>query len=268
MLVSIAKYCMIRALNNVEIKYCGEIIEMNQSGVNFYSDSQHNICDNRMVEYYIRNVTVYDINSQDLSFVRECLDFVKCRTLPFFYLFVPSWFSLPPLLFNEYNANKISTFADYVLPEGYRVRPLHENDKIYELKSTDQYLAENFLLAEEMKGRPNFNALFRVIVQEKGLLGGKIYAYIKEGHIIAYLSCYIFQNNIYDIDHVYVLPDYRRQGIGLQLVKYYINNTIIMGGIPRYGNAENEYSRSLAKKAGFIEIKCQDKYELKRIIHE
>lgn len=64
------------------------------------------------------------------------------------------------------------------------------------------------------------------------------------------------------MDHVYVLPNYRRQGIGLQLVKYYINNTIDVNGIPRYGNAENEHSRSLAKKAGFVEVKCQDKYKI------
>lgn len=190
--------------------------------------------------------------------------FIKSHAVPPFTLYVPSWISLPSAEFTEYTVNKVSTFADYVLPDEYKVSPLHEKGEMIELKSTDQSLADHFSLAEKIKGRPDYNTLFRIIVQEKGLPGGKIYAYIREGQMIAYLSCYIFQDNIYDVDDIYVLPDYRRQGIGLQLVKYYTNNTIDIGGIPRYGNAENEYSRFLAKKAGFVEVKCQDKYELDR----
>ena len=73
MLVSITKNSVIHALNTDAIKYCGEIIEINQSGVNFNCDSQQNICNNRMVEYSMRDSVGYEIISQDDSFVRECL---------------------------------------------------------------------------------------------------------------------------------------------------------------------------------------------------
>lgn len=187
------KSSIIQALNTAAIKYCGEIIEINQRGVNFYSDSQQNVCDSRMVEYFMRDGVGYEIIFQDDSFVRECLDFIKSHAVPPFTLYVPSWFSLPAEEITEYSVIEVSTFADYVLPDEYKVIPLHEKGEMIELKSTDQPLADHFSLAEKIKGRPDYNTLFRIIVREKGLPGGKIYAYIGEGQMIATCPAIFFR---------------------------------------------------------------------------
>ena len=265
MIVTVNKETAVRNLTESIVEHCGEIIEIKQCGIEFFCKPQQDIRNHRMIKYIIRDMAAYEVVSADTSFVNECLAYIADLELPKFTLYLPSWYTLSTWPFKEYDVEKTSTYADFILPEEYAFDLLEEQKNIKLLEEKDLDLASGFSLVEAISGRPSFEALFGAIVLQNSLPGGgKIFAYLKENQIVAYLSCFLFEETIYDIDHVYVLPQYRKQGIAKSLVKHYIKSTITAGKIPRYGNAENQNSMMLAKKSGFVEVKCQDKYILKK----
>lgn len=263
MLISLKKEHLIDTLKSRPVENCGEIIEIQQGGIRFYSDSTDNILVNRMVEYKFHDKTSYEIISTDEIFIDESLFVIRQHHDEAFSLYVNSHYSFKTDLFKDYVIQKSGTSSNYILPQNYQPDGFF-NPNVIEVKNTDIVSVKDFHCGEILAGRPSFQTLFRVIVLDKKLPGGKIFAYMKNGQIIAYLSCYIFLNNIYDIDYIYVLPAFRKQGIGFQLANYYINTISAAGCLPRYGNAENLSSRKTAEKAGFYQVKSQDKYEFRK----
>ena len=262
MLQQIAKETVIDALQQDLPRHCGEIIEIEQSSHAFYIDPSLPIAQNRLVEYAIRNRPAYEIVAQDTVFLEEALSFIQKTATPPFSVYLPSEYTLAADRFAPYTATAVSAFTDLILPEGYIPAPPRDAAGIVTLTPHDEELAARFTILETLAGRPDFETLFRVIVLQQGLPDGKIIAVVRDGNIIAYLSYYRFAENVYDIDHVYVLPPYRGQRIGATLVQQYVCTIIAEGGIPRYGNAENETSRRLACSVGFIPVKSQRKYSI------
>lgn len=262
MIVPVSKEKLIRSLAEDWIKYCGEITEIEQSTINCFTDSEYTIKKNRLVVYATADSLSFEIVSQEKIFIKECIAYINGLNLPDFFLYIPANYIFDDDDFPTYNTRKESSFADYVLPSPYPRDEVKEGDNIITLKRDHHIYADRFIIEEILCGRPDFKTLFRIIVEENLLPGGRIYALINKDRMIAYLSCYAFHENIYDVDHVYVLPEYRRQGIGLKLVNHYIQSILASGCVPRYGNAENANSRKLAMKAGFTEVKHQRKYKM------
>ncbi len=260
MLKKTTKETVIQALRHDLPRHCGEIIEIEQSGVAFYTDTTLTVTQNRLVEYTIRNQPAYEVVAQDAVFLEEALSFIRETATPPFLLYLPSEYTLATNRFAPYTVTAVSTFCDLILPQGYLPTPPYNTVDVISLTPCDEDLAARFAISETLAGRPDFETLFRVIVLQQGLPDGKIIAAVRDGSIIAYLSYYRFAENVYDIDHVYVLPPYRGQRIGAALVQQYVRVVMTEGGIPRYGNAENETSRRLACNVGFVPVKSQRKY--------
>jgi len=83
--------------------------------------------------------------------------------------------------------------------------------------------------------------------------GRKIYAYDSNANEIGYIS-YNIINNLIDINMIFVVPDYRRQGIGTKLVNELQRQNPGIGFMRQIWSPEGaELAKSLKQKGNFKE---------------
>jgi GNAT superfamily N-acetyltransferase len=261
-MIQINKEEIIKLLSKNMVNNCGEIIEIEVGGIEFYIKNENS--DDRLIAYKFRDDATFEIVTNDDDFCRDC--FRKIEENPLSKIFLklsPQKRNLLNEIKEKYTVEFINKSKNLCLKEPYNKSLSNVNIK--KLSVEDEELSNKFHSSPK-RGRPDFQTLFKLFVKDTSMCkGSTIYAVIENEKIVAYLSCFIFKDNIYNVDYVFVIPEKRGFGIGAELIKYYVEDIISIGGIPRYGNAENEFSWNAAEKAGFIVIREIDKYLVQAI---
>jgi GNAT superfamily N-acetyltransferase len=91
-----------------------------------------------------------------------------------------------------------------------------ENKKIRLISEQDEALFKSFP-QEQIKNRPDPSMLFDIFIKENE---GKIAVFTENEILKGYLSFGLMFSNIYDVDYIYVVPEYRNQKIGKKLALY------------------------------------------------
>lgn len=112
---------------------------------------------------------------------------------------------------------------------------------------------------EDIKNRPPFNILFNIFIKEAE---GEILGYFINNTLIGYLSYVHLFDNVYDVDFIYVLPQYRGSNVGMKLAYEYAHIIISKGGIAFWSNAQNIQSKKIARGNGFILCRKELQYHI------
>lgn len=110
---------------------------------------------------------------------------------------------------------------------------------------------------EQIKNRPPLNVLFDVFVNRRQ---GQILAFFDEEKVVGYLSFNTITDNVHDVDYIYVVPEFRGQGIGKKLAVAYALYAQSHGYSAYWSNAKNEASERTAMSCGFSIIRQAYKF--------
>lgn|GEM_PF-1004483 len=136
------------------------------------------------------------------------------------------------------------------------------NQNIKKLSPDDAELAEAFECKEQLPYRRySLAQIFDILVRRNQ---GAIYAYILNGRIIGYLSAVPSFEDVWDTDFVYVLPEYRGCGIGVELAKAYAVDRQNQGFRAYWSSAINEHSEAVALRAGFRLVRDTVEVDVRR----
>lgn len=133
------------------------------------------------------------------------------------------------------------------------------------LSKKDDQIASDFNCKQEsILYRPAFSLLFEIFVKRSR---GDILGYFIDNNLVGYLSYNLLFDNIYDVDYIYVLPTYRKSGIGKSLATSYVSKVIDSNGLAFWSNAQNDVSEKVAKTCGFTLCREQWIYQKTKLSH-
>jgi hypothetical protein len=110
---------------------------------------------------------------------------------------------------------------------------------------------------EKIEHRPDLALLFDIFVVKRQ---GKILAAFDEDKIVGYISFVKMTNDCYDVDFVYISPEYRCKGYGTKLAYGYLSYVSSMNCNAYWSNAKNTASEQIAVKCGFSVVRRMKKY--------
>jgi len=79
----------------------------------------------------------------------------------------------------------------------------------------------------------------------------KIFVWAEGGQIVGYLCCSPSFADVWDVNHIFTLPEHRGKGIGTALAYAYLKTMREQGLVPYYSGVTNPASAAAARKAGF-----------------
>lgn len=126
---------------------------------------------------------------------------------------------------------------------------LPKNDKIRELTADDIDITENFYKENEQYF-PYYELLNYNDSLKNGSKTHKIYGYFRNNKLTAFVTIHAVNVNYWDIGYIFTSPQYRQNGMGVNLAKYFINEFIYKDVFISYGSAQNENSQKTALAAG------------------
>jgi GNAT superfamily N-acetyltransferase len=121
------------------------------------------------------------------------------------------------------------------------------------LTREDLPLAEGY--PEEGGGQPGLRQ-FLPWSLDRG--DGEVYAATEGKEIVGYLYCRNAYRNIWDVGHIHVRAERRRQGIAVHLAAAYARAKLNSRQVPYYSGASGEASERTALRAGFA--LCREVY--------
>ena len=152
------------------------------------------------------------------------------------------------LLYLDKKLKKVKSIYGYVKVDSRSVAILNEPNIVH-LGVKDKDFVMNFSHgAESFEFRPPFVRLYEIYVTKNQ---GKILGVYDKNRLVAYLSYFNMFSSLYDVDFIYVTPEYRGKGLGYKLAMYYSEYVIHNGGIPYWSNARNTSSINVALRSGF-----------------
>lgn len=128
------------------------------------------------------------------------------------------------------------------------IRLLGKKDKDVFVELTDEIIPN----------RPPLKNLFDVFVIKEQ---GEILSVFDRERTVGYLSFSKMIDNVFDVDFIYVIPEYRKKGYGKILAESYISTVMERGNIPYWSNAINEGSKRVALSTGFTRVREVYKFE-------
>jgi len=128
---------------------------------------------------------------------------------------------------------------------------LPETDEIRRLNVDDCDMAEEFSVLNEQHGLPSWELPNFIDCIKHGSDIHRIYGYFRGNILAGFVTTVRHTPKYYCIAYIYTSPEYRQNGIALNLARYYINEFIDDGAFISYGPAQNEASEKTAIAAGF-----------------
>lgn len=230
--------------------------------MDYYVQSKYFLSDecsqNYMMDCDFKHKKIIEIVCQnDQDFLHECCVYLQTLNLETYELYLSDPSHLK-LLFQ--------TTSYQITQENHRSFLVYSstqpqdciNQNIIKLTAKDTELASSFLM-EQLPSRPPFQMLFDRFV----LAGdGHVNVLLIDGKIVGYVSFYNQTEDIYNIDHIYVVPEMRGHGYATDLIKSYVNDALSNHKLPYYGPAIHEISTKTAMKAGFTLLKEDHLYRI------
>lgn len=146
------------------------------------------------------------------------------------------------------------TFEDLIYPDKELIDCALNNVRLLDSEDMELFAAVPF---ENIVGRPPLRVLFDVFVtKEQGFILGAF----DEGQIVGYLSFFQMLPGVFDVDHIYISPQKRGQGLGTALGNAYIKYAQDKNQIAYWSNAQNDASKATALSCGFQVLRHAKKY--------
>ena len=243
----------IEILNSLDSKrYIGVIVSSGQSHIvsAFYIDENNNDfiihlkAANTIHEYYF-NIA----RDKDIKFLCEL---IKNREKVFLdsamlYSYDENMYKNPEFIAAQFE------IIDQHIEKRYglfnKIKPdiiLPECDMIRELTIDDINIIENFAKENE-KHFPSYNLLNYIEELTRKSQNHQIYGYFRDDKLTAFVTIHAVNDNYWNIGYIFTSPQYRQNGMGLNLAKYFINEFIDKDAFISYGTAQNENSRKTAR---------------------
>jgi len=127
---------------------------------------------------------------------------------------------------------------------------LPEYDIIREFTIDDINVIESFAKENE-EYFPSYELLNHIDPLKNNSKIHKIYGYFRNDKLTAFITIHAVNINYWNIGYIFTSPRYRKNGMGLNLAKYFINEFIDKNVFISYGSAQNENSQKTALAAGF-----------------
>ena len=110
--------------------------------------------------------------------------------------------------------------------------------------------------------------LVRPIVKQKEDLADEctVRAWLENGSVLGYISCSPCEGmaDIWDVNYIFTLPEYRGRGIATALAYAYLKDIREQGLVPYYSGVSNPASAAAARKAGFTHCCTRYAFNYKR----